>query len=378
MFSHYFNQGTLRLRCGYTTGSCAALAAKAAAEMLLSGEMSASSKIMTPKGIPVEVDILDIKRENDAVSCAVRKDSGDDIDVTDGILVYAEVKKSAHGGIRIEGGEGVGRVTRDGLEQPKGEAAINRVPRSMIAESVGEICDKYGYRGGIDAVISIPAGVGLAKRTFNPQLGIEGGISVLGTSGIVEPKSLKALCDSIKVEMRVLSANSEKSIIVTPGNYGSDFVAQYPRLLKIPIVQCANFVGDTLDFAAELGFERVLMVGHIGKFIKLAGGIMDTHSRTADCRAEIFAAHAALHGADRQTVRRIMDSATTDECLDIADKCGLYEQIIQSLLERAQYYADRRASGAFECGIVMFSNKRGILGMTAQARAVVEVMEEMK
>ncbi|MDD3192988.1 MAG: cobalt-precorrin-5B (C(1))-methyltransferase CbiD [Oscillospiraceae bacterium] len=370
-FEHYQYQGGVRLRCGYTTGSCAALAAKAAARRLLLGKSDRTATIVTPVGIQVEVDVCTISCNGDAVSCGVYKDAGDDIDVTDGALICATVAFSQEPGIRIDGGEGVGRVTRKGLEQPVGAAAINRVPRQMIEAEVLAVCEQAGYTGGLAVTISAPQGKELAKKTFNPNLGIEGGISILGTSGIVEPKSMQALRESMRVEIRQLAANGEKKLLLTPGNYGADFIAAHPVLLGMPVVQCANFIGDALDDAAQFQFAQVLLVGHMGKFVKLAGGIMNTHSRWADCRMELIAAHAALHGASRETVEALMQAVTTDACLEILEEQGLEQAVVKSLAQRAQWHISRRAGGAYEIGLVFYNQREGELFVTEEAQRII-------
>ncbi|SHH99955.1 cobalt-precorrin 5B C1-methyltransferase [Sporobacter termitidis DSM 10068] len=371
-FEQYIQKGSQRLRCGFTTGSCAALAAKAAAVALLTGKAPGTVAIMTPKRLSVEVPVLEAEAGADYAVCAVMKDSGDDPDVTNGALVYARVTKTEAPGIAIDGGTGVGRVTKPGLDQPVGAAAINRVPRQMIAAEVQSVCDRYGYAGGVSVVISIPAGAALAARTFNPKLGIEGGLSVLGTSGIVEPMSAQALIDTIGVELRQLAAKGYRKVILTPGNYGEAFLKTMPYLTAAPTVKFSNFAGDTLDFAAAYGFQKILVVGHAGKLVKLAGGIMNTHSAVADCRGEIIAAHAALHGAGREAARALMDAVSTDACLDILDRMGLLEDVLSSLLGRIQEQLQRRAGGGTEIGAVMFSNVRGLLGQTETAPGIID------
>ena len=310
-FEHYIYTGTTRLRCGYTTGSCAALAAKAACEMLLSRKPVGLVSIVTPGGLPVEANVVDACIGEGCAQCAVRKDAGDDADVTDGVLVYARVEHAgsgtgAAGGkdvpareseVSVDGGVGVGRVTLPGLEQPVGAAAINATPRAMITSAVREVCAAHGFSGNIAVTISVPEGVALAKKTFNPHLGIEDGISILGTTGIVEPRSLAALRDSIVLEIRQHAAMGRRGVVLTPGNYGAQFISGHFHLNGAPVVFISNFVGDAIDCCVREGFTNVLLVGHIGKLVKVAGGIMDTHSRTADCRAEILAARAALAGA---------------------------------------------------------------------------------
>ena len=192
-----------KMRYGYTTGSCAAGAAGAAARMLLGGKPLSYARLMTPRGIELTLTLLDVFLSEEEVSCAIRKDGGDDPDATTGLLVYASVKKCREPGIHIDGGRGVGRVTQKGLEQPVGAAAINKVPRQMIEQEVEKACDEFSYEGGIQVIISIPGGEEVAKKTFNPRLGIEGGLSVLGTSGIVVPMSEDALIASIRTEMKM-------------------------------------------------------------------------------------------------------------------------------------------------------------------------------
>ncbi len=371
-FEHYIRGGARLLRCGYTTGACAALAAAGAARLLLFGEAPERARLVTPKGWPVEAALEDCFLDAETACCAVRKDAGDDPDVTDGCLVYAAVRKSARG-VTIDGGEGVGRVTKPGLDQPIGAAAINSVPRRMIASAVEEVCAEAGYGGGLSVVISVPDGAELAKRTFNPRLGVEGGISILGTSGIVEPMSERALIDTVGVEIRQAAAGGGKRLILTPGNYGADYLRENGLdALGVPVVKCSNYIGEALDAAAAEGFAEVLLVGHIGKLVKLAGGIMNTHSKQADCRAELFTAHAALCGADAALCRALMDAATTDACIELLDKAGLRGAVLQSLLAAAQKHLDRRAAGMLTVGAVFFSNEYGGLGETEEARRLLK------
>ena len=277
--------------------------------------------------------------------------------------------------ICITGGAGVGRVTKPGLDQPVGEAAINHVPRRMITDALHAEAEAAGYDGGFDVMISIEGGEEAAKRTFNPHIGVEGGLSVLGTSGIVEPMSQQAILDTVQLEIHqaALREQSPKRLILAPGNYGLDYLAQnLPEYSSIPVVKCSNFMGDALDMAAAEQFAEVLLVGHIGKLVKLAGGIMNTHSRMADCRTELFCTHAALCGASRATCRALMDAATTDACLDILDAENLREPVLESLLQAIQLHLDRRVAGAFRVGAVLFSNQAGPLGQTETAAQLLQ------
>ena len=366
-FEHYIRSGNRRLRCGYTTGSCAALAAAGAAELLLTGQAPETLTLLTPGGLRIETTPVFCRMEGDRAACAVQKDAGDDPDVTDGILIVATVGRTAEG-ITIDGGEGIGKVTRPGLDRAVGEAAINSVPRRMIFAAMETLCDELSYPGGLKVVISAPEGREIAKKTFNPMLGIEGGISILGTSGIVEPMSEQAIVDTIALEIRQKAASGSRRLIFCPGNYGLDFLSkETPGLEAIPRVKCSNYIGDALDLAILEGMEEVLLIGHVGKLVKLAGGIMNTHSRMADCRRELFCAHAALCGADRIICESLMQQVTTDGCLEILKNAGLCKPVMESLLREIQTVLERKSGGACRFGAVLFSNVYGLLGKTAEA-----------
>ena len=379
-FEHYVRSGQKLLRCGYTTGTCAALAAAGAARLLLTDTAPETVALRTPKGIVVEVAPLFCRTVAEGAECAIEKDGGDDVDVTTGLPVIASValRPELAGEVRIHGGEGVGRVTKPGLDQPVGEAAINHVPRAMIKEALEKEAESAGYAGGFDVTISIEGGAETAKRTFNPHMGVEGGLSVLGTSGIVEPMSQQAILDTIQLEMgqAALRAGSPRRLILAPGNYGLDYLHEkMPALKNIPVVKTSNFIGDTMDMAAASHFEEVVLVGHIGKLVKLAGGVMNTHSRTADCRTELLCAHAALCGASRDVCAALMNAATTDACMEILDGAEMREPVLSSLLDAIQLHLDRRAAGAFRVGAVLFSNQYGPLGRTRTAK---ELLDEWK
>ena len=379
-FEHYVRSGQKLLRCGYTTGTCAALGAAGAARLLLTGREPETVALRTPKGIVVEVAPIYCRRTDAGAVCAIRKDGGDDVDVTTGLPVIASVVLEPDApGVRILGGEGVGRVTKPGLDQPVGEAAINHVPRQMIAEALEREAENAAYTGGFAVTISVEGGAETAKRTFNPHIGVEGGLSILGTSGIVEPMSQQAILDTIQLEMnqaalRAKNAPGPRRLVLAPGNYGLDYLASaLPQFERFPVVKTSNFIGDTLDMAATAGFEQVLLVGHVGKLCKLAAGVMNTHSHTADGRAEVFCAHAALCGARREVCAALMDAATTDACLDILDGAQLRAPVLESILAAIQMHLDRRAGGAFRVGAVLFSNQHGPLGETKTAK---ELMQE--
>ena len=369
---YYVIKNNKKLRYGYTTGSCAAAAAKAAARMLLTGEKVENIDLMTPKGILLHLEILDIHQGTEEVSCAVRKDGGDDPDATHGLLVYAAVCKKKESGVDIDGGRGVGRVTKKGLEQPVGAAAINKMPRTMIREAVEDIADAFGYTEGFTVVISIPGGEEVAKKTFNPRLGILGGISVLGTSGIVVPMSEDALIASIHAEMRLRKENGGDYLLITPGNYGAAFVSSYPDVDVENSVKCSNYVGETLDYAVNLGIRGILFVADIGKFIKVSGGIMNTHSRCADSRAELMTAAAIRAGADLETAKQLLETITTVEAIGILKEKGLLEKTMAEILPRIHYYLQHRIGEAFPTEAILFSNEYGFLGETAGAQEMLK------
>lgn len=372
-FSHYIRSGQKQLRCGYTTGTCAALAAQGAARLLLTGAAPESVGLRTPKGLMVEAPLLDASTGGSTARAAVAKDAGDDADVTDGLRIYAAVSRLDTPDFIIDGGEGVGRVTKPGLDQPVGAAAINRVPRQMIREAAAAECAAAGWKGGLRIIISAPGGEALARKTFNPGLGIEGGLSILGTSGIVEPMSEQAIVDTIALAERQAAASGARHMVLTPGNYGLEFLRGREDLQKAPWVKCSNFIGDALDIAAGLGFQSVLFAAHIGKLVKLAGGVMNTHSKYAGCRLELFCAHAALCGAGTETCRALMRCATTDGAIAVLDQAGLRGPVLASLLEAVQRHLERRAGGAYQVGAITFSNQYGLLGQTGTVEEMIQL-----
>lgn len=370
MIEHTIRSGNKLLRCGVTTGACAALAASGAVRLLLTGACPGKLALVTPKGLRVELPALDCRVENGRAFCAVRKDAGDDPDVTDGLLVVVCAER-AERGVRIEGGEGVGKVTKPGLDQPVGAAAINSVPRRMIRAAAEEVCAELGYGGGLVLTVSIPGGEAVAARTFNPQLGIVGGLSVLGTSGIVEPMSERAIVDTIAVEIRQAAALGARRLILAPGNYGLDYLrGSLPELAAVGCVKCSNYIGDAIDAAVCEGVEEVLLVGHIGKLVKLSGGITNTHSHNADCRMELITAHAALCGAGTETCRALMRQVSTDACVALLDEASLRTPVTESLLAAIQRTLDKKCGGALMIGALVFSNEYGLLGMTEEAKVL--------
>lgn len=364
------------MRYGFTTGSCAAAAAKAAAYMLLSGNRKENIVITTPKGIDFHAEIVEISIAEQAVSCGVIKDGGDDPDVTTGAVVYARVaiNKQLDQKIIIDGGEGVGRVTKPGLDQPVGNAAINSVPRQMIEKEVKEVMELLDYKGSLEIIISVADGENIAGKTFNPRLGIVGGISILGTSGIVEPMSSQALLDTIRVELNQKKAMGYENIAIAPGNYGLDFMKNEYGYDLDEAVKCSNFIGDTLEMIAQLGFKKVMLCGHIGKLIKLSGGIMNTHSKEADCRIELMIYSALMAGADMETMKMISECVSTDAAYGIIEKAGLARAFMDKVMEKIDFYLNKKVADRYKIECIVYSNEYGLLGETKGAK---ELMKEL-
>ena len=375
MLENYVYHGKKRLRCGYTTGSCAAAAAKAAAEMLITGEFLSTAEIITPKGIDLHLEVCEPAINKSYAECAIKKDSGDDPDVTNGILVFARVS-CISSGVQIKGGKGIGVVTKAGLDQPVGESAINSVPRKMITAAVFEIAEKYDYHGGFCVEISVPDGEKIAKKTYNPRMGIEGGISIIGTSGIVEPMSSAALVDTIRVEAKMRYAEGYRNLLLTLGNYSENFIQKSMPFALEMSVKCSNFIGEAIDVALETGFERVLIIGHIGKLVKLGAGIMNTHSAQADGRMDVLVTCGVLAGADCESLKKIPECATVDAALDILKEGGYMEKTLEILSKRAEYYLNAKVKNEIEIGAVMFSDKHNITVKTSLADKLIDLISE--
>lgn len=360
------------LRCGFTTGTCAAAAAAAAAGMLLTGERPDTVLVRLPGGEEVSLPVEEAAFAHGAAFCGIIKRAGDDPDVTDGMLIGAQAVLTAEAGIVISGGEGVGVVTGPGLQVPPGEAAINPVPRRMIRENVERVLARCGSDSGVQVTISARGGEKIAQKTFNPRLGIVGGISILGTTGIVEPMSEKALVDTIKVLIDKARVKDPVRAVLSPGNYGRDYCLRQFGFDIDDSIKYSNYIGETLDHLVYRGFQEILLVGHVGKLVKVAGGIMNTHSHTADCRTELFCTHSALCGAGRELCAALYAAATTDACLELLDTAGLRAPVLESLLDAIQLHLDRRAGEAFRVGAVLFSNQHGPLGATQTAKELLE------
>ncbi|MBC5649189.1 cobalt-precorrin-5B (C(1))-methyltransferase CbiD [Christensenella tenuis] len=346
-----------KLRCGYTTGTCSAAAAAGAALLLLKGEEPRTLRAKLPSGKAAELAPAGCGLREGRAFCSVIKDGGDDPDVTNGIKITAFVSKRKDGIIRVFGGAGIGTVTQDGLKCPKGGSAINPVPLKMISQSVRETAEKCGYAGGLDVELEAENGERIAQKTFNPRLGIVGGISILGTTGIVEPMSERAVIETIKTEIEKYGAENRQAILFNAGNYGKAFCREKMGLDLARGVKISNYFGEAIDHALYCGFKEILIISHIGKISKLAAGVMNTHSSVADARAEVFAAHAALSGANKETVREIMQALTTAQMIEILKKAGLEKETLLSVGESILQKIGARTKGAARCEIVVFDNE---------------------
>lgn len=382
---HYIVKNQKRLRCGVTTGTCAAAAAAAAAAGLLLGITQKTVAVHTPKGIDVEVLVHEQEVSSSRAVYMVIKDSGDDPDVTDKVHIYVSVEYPAHvkqdghcfcdeqyPGLYLDGGIGIGRVTRSGLEQEPGQAAINAVPREMIFQAVDAVRQLAECKRELRIEVYIPEGVNLAQRTFNPRLGIEGGLSVLGTSGILEPMSERAIVDTIEAEIKQRCNRGESSLLVTPGNYGQRYVSEYLGININDGIKCSNFVGETLDLAVAYGIERFLLIGNIGKLVKLAAGIMNTHSRVADGRMEILAVHTVLCQGTRDMAEAIMQCAGTEEALELLEQWGLRQCVLDSICRKICTHVKNRVREKMEFGVMLFSERFGYLGGTEGSEALAQ------
>ena len=361
------------MRQGFTTGSCAAAAAAAAAQMLLTGKIVQEAAIRTPKGPIFRAQILnqEIRRGEGSHApvscrCAVRKDGGDDPDITTGTLIEAEVSWSEEPGITIDGGIGIGRVTKPGLDQPVGAAAINHVPREMIAANVRRVWDAWkkeraaATAAGLRILISAPEGEALAERTFNPKLGIVGGISILGTTGIVEPMSDRAVVETIRAQLSVLKAEGRRYAVMAPGNYGLAFLTQQYGLQEEKVVLISNYAAEAVQLAAEAGFEGILLAGHIGKLVKIAGGARNTHSMYGDRRMEVLweIARDLCREEDRDALKReLADCVMTDAALQVLDRYGVKEKAAQEMAGRICHYLGEWSGGRLRTETIVFSNR---------------------
>ena len=368
----------MELRSGFTTGSCAAAAAKAALMMLLDSKNIEYVNIMTPKGIPYYAEIVNIVRDESGkkVTCSVIKDGGDDPDVTTGAYIEVSVRIADAPGIVIDGGEGVGRVTKPGLDRAIGEAAINSVPRKMIEENLIEVLkDRNAENTGLEVIVSVPGGEKIAEKTFNPKLGIVGGISILGTTGIVEPMSEKAIVDTIRTEIRVRKAEGRQVLLAAPGNYGITFLSEKCGIDKDIAVMTSNFVYDAVMIAKEEGFSEMVFAGHIGKLVKVAGGIKNTHSRYGDHRMEILTDITGMFSCGKEfdeLKEKLSECVMTDEAVRIITEAGVSCKVFPKMASLIKENMEKWAEGMLKVEVIVFSNEYTELVSTVNAHEYLE------
>ncbi|MDN6020360.1 MAG: cobalt-precorrin-5B (C(1))-methyltransferase CbiD [Enterobacterales bacterium] len=357
-------------RKGYTTGSCATAAAKVAALMVLRQQVINQVSIVTPSGVTLRLNVEQPLICGQQASAAIRKDGGDDVDATHGMLIFAQVTLNDSGSISIVGGEGVGTVTRKGIGLPVGSSAINRTPLHTIEEAVREV---IGPERGAEIVIFAPEGEERAQKTYNGRLGILGGISIIGTTGIVTPMSEESWKRSLALELEMKRAQGITSVILVPGNHGERFVQEQMQLNGDRVVTMSNFVGYMLQEAQRLGFHRVVLVGHLGKLIKVAAGIFHTHSHIADGRMETLVTRLALMGAPRELLQAVFECSTTEAAMELIEQQGwqaVYNDIAQAICARINQML-RFAVQPLQCDAVLFSFDNIVLGSSRPVNDIV-------
>lgn len=370
-----------KYRRGYTTGSCAAAASKAATHMLLTKNKIDKVNIDTPKGIPLSLNVYNIELTENKAKCSIEKDGGDDIDATHSMHIYAEaelIDRTNDEDIIVDGGIGVGVVTKKGLSVEVGKPAINPVPMRMINSEVRKVIgedfkDNLGKNKSLKITICAPEGVEIAKKTFNPRLGIIGGISILGTTGIVEPMSDEGWKKSLSIELEMKKAQGLESIILVPGNHGEKFIKEKLNLDMKYVVRTSNFVGYMLKEAQRIGFKKILMAGHIGKYIKISAGIFNTHSKIADARSEILISNLAMMGAPYEFLKKIEGCVTAEAAVEVINESNytdFYDLISNKCkLKIDQYLLDEE----IDVEVMIFSMDKTLLGKSDNADSLVEV-----
>ena len=361
-----------KLRKGFTTGTCATAATAAAISMILNQDIEEKVTVSTANGVEVTMDIKDPSFGELTASAAVEKDGGDDADATHGLLIYSTVTLLPDSNdIEIDGGEGVGRVTQKGLKCDVGMAAINPTPRAMIEKTARQL---LGPNCGAKIIISVPGGEETAKLTYNSRLGIVGGISILGTTGIVNPMSEDSWKASITIELTMLYNQGYRSVVLAPGNYSEDFATNVLGIPPHRIVNMSNFVGHVLKEVQRIGFTRVLMVGHMGKFVKVAGGIFSTHSKDSDARMEIIMANLALLGAPVELLEKVDQCITTDAAGTLIEEYH-YEEVYQVLVDKMKFRSERllrNRKPEVSIDVVTFGTEVGYLASTQTLEEIAE------
>jgi cobalt-precorrin-5B (C1)-methyltransferase len=353
------------MRKGITTGTCAAAAAKAAVMAWL-GQHVTAVEVISPQGVILVAPVSESRAVEGGGVAWVIKDAGDDPDITNGVKIVAEVMITNEPGVSIKAGEGVGTVTKPGLAMPVGEPAVNPGPRTMITKAVE---DSLPPGKGAIVTIAVPDGERLAARTLNPILGIVGGLSIIGTTGIVEPMSEEAFKNSLVPQISVVQALGYDKIVFAPGKIGQDIAINRYGLPAATVVQTSNFIGHMLENAVKYGMRRVLLFGHLGKIVKVSAGVFHTHNRMADARLETLAAYMAANGAPQVAIEEVLASTTTEAAMPIIDRYNM-TGVYRILAERASIRAMRYVFGDLTVGTVIVTLKGEILGLDQTAREI--------
>ena len=346
------------MRKGVTTGACAQAVSKACAIMLVKQRKIKSVEVELPNGEKKKFLLIEQRFNSDCARCSVIKDAGDENDVTDGIKICCEVRKTDVKGLTIKGGCGVGVVTKLGLAVPVGEYAINPVPRQMILRDVRSIlpADKEGFI----VEITVPEGKKIAGKTYNPRLGIKGGISIIGTTGIVEPKSQEAYKASLLLELNVAKAGGHKTIFLVSGYIGEKLLKKQ-GINESAIIKIGDYIGFMLEQCVEKGISKVMLAGHIGKLAKAAAGLFNTHSKFGDARLETIAAYAGSCGAGSEIVGEILKLRLAEESIEVLRENNLmltFNKIAGRVVERASEYT----SGKLKLACVILSLDGEVIG----------------
>jgi cobalt-precorrin-5B (C1)-methyltransferase len=348
-----------QLRGGLTTGTCAAAAAKAALLALQNKIKPAAVEVVLPDGTSETIAIEEcVTYSCTHAKAVVKKDAGDDPDITNGMSIVCDVNcANEDGDIVFCAGDGVGTVTKPGLQIPVGEPAINPVPRKAIAHAVREVMPHRK----VTITLSIPGGAERARHTFNPKLGVEGGLSILGTSGRIVPRSEEAWFRSLLPQLDMAKAMGHRTIFVTPGSFGKELRKHFPDVSDDAVIHAGNFLGDVLKECGKRNFDRIILAGHIGKLVKIAAGIWNTHSQTGDARLETITAHAALLGAPSPTLAALMGATTTEAAVPILSDANLHG-VWFSLAKKAAARAAEHAGIPVSCVLTAYGET--VLGWT--------------
>ncbi len=367
-----------KFQYGFTTGSCAAGAAKGAAYGLLKGTIPDSVDINTPANVTLHLSLIRRKTGNNFAECAIRKYAGDDPDITNGCEVHVKIERSENacrnesfpperhgrtsrqGGIRFMGGEGVGVVTSPGLQVAQGEPAINPVPRSMIKDAIKEVLGSYD---GINVTVTVPEGKKLAKKTFNERLGITGGISIIGTTGIVRPMSLDSFKVSLLCGLDVAKASGHETVVLVPGSIGEKGFLKHFNVSKYQVIQMSNFVGFMLAESLKRSFKSVILAGHPGKLAKLIRGDFYTHSSKSKPANDILINIFRKEKISSELIKDLDAFSTVEGMIEILkehDKMYIFDCVADKIQSSANKFVSSKA----KIGIVLFDMRKNIVGVS--------------